>query len=245
MKNCKDLHILLQDGQNSNIDGTDLFEELLSCIQVLSYFLDVLKYLTESKLNLVYPNICIAIRILLTLPVTTATAERSFSKLKLIKNYLRSNTSQERLVGLMMMSIKRKILHVFEITEYSRPRNIPDHRIPFFWFIVQCLTHVSRFLPLSIFTEFSQILYETCVITVAASPAFFIIIPLKILFPLTSEIPSFHPDAFFNWKMQKEASISTPYIKYCTTVPALSTVYLFTIDTRNLALSEICQTALP
>jgi hypothetical protein len=36
--------------------------------------------------------------ILLTLPVSVATEERSFSKIKLIKSYLRSTIIQERLV---------------------------------------------------------------------------------------------------------------------------------------------------
>ena len=44
--------------------------------------------------------------IFLSLPVTTATAERSFSKLKLIKNFLRSQMSQDRLDGLSMLSIE-------------------------------------------------------------------------------------------------------------------------------------------
>ena len=44
--------------------------------------------------------------IFLSLPVTTATAERSFSKLKLIKNFLRSQMSQDRLDGLSMSSIE-------------------------------------------------------------------------------------------------------------------------------------------
>ena len=47
-----------------------------------------------------FPNTCIAYRILLTIPVTVVSAERSFSKLKLIKSYLRSTMSQERLSGL-------------------------------------------------------------------------------------------------------------------------------------------------
>jgi hypothetical protein len=37
-----------------------------------------------------YPNVVIAYRILFTMPVNAASAERSFSKLKLLKNYLRS-----------------------------------------------------------------------------------------------------------------------------------------------------------
>ncbi|KAL9293065.1 putative HAT dimerization domain-containing protein [Arabidopsis thaliana] len=40
-----------------------------------------------------YPNIFIAYRILLTTLVTVASMERSFSKLKLLKNYLRSSMS--------------------------------------------------------------------------------------------------------------------------------------------------------
>ena len=44
--------------------------------------------------------------IFLSLRITTATAERSFSKLKLIKNFLRSQMSQDRLDGLSMLSIE-------------------------------------------------------------------------------------------------------------------------------------------
>ena len=42
----------------------------------------------------------------MTVPV--ATAERSFSKLKLIKNFLGSSISQERLSGLALLSIENK-----------------------------------------------------------------------------------------------------------------------------------------
>ena len=38
--------------------------------------------------------------------VTVASAERSISKLKLVKNYLRSKMKQERLSGLAIMSIE-------------------------------------------------------------------------------------------------------------------------------------------
>jgi hypothetical protein len=57
-----------------------------------------------------YPNVSIAYRILLTIPVTIASAERSFSKLKLLKNYLTSTMSQERLNGLATCSIEKDIL---------------------------------------------------------------------------------------------------------------------------------------
>ena len=46
----------------------------------------------------------------MTLPVTVATAETSFSKLKIIKTYLhvRSTMSQERLDGLAIISIEHE-----------------------------------------------------------------------------------------------------------------------------------------
>ena len=44
-----------------------------------------------------FPNTCISYRILLTVLVIVASTGMSFSKLKLIKSYLRSTIFQERL----------------------------------------------------------------------------------------------------------------------------------------------------
>jgi len=57
-----------------------------------------------------YPNAIIAYRILLTIPVTVASEERSFSKLKLLKSYLCSTMTQERLNGLVTIAIEHDIL---------------------------------------------------------------------------------------------------------------------------------------
>jgi hypothetical protein len=45
------------------------------------------------------------LQIYATLPVTTATGERSFSTLKLLKTYLRSTMNENRLDGLALMYI--------------------------------------------------------------------------------------------------------------------------------------------
>ncbi|CAF1321705.1 unnamed protein product [Adineta steineri] len=76
-----------------------------------------------------YPNIKILLQIFSTLPVSTATAERSFSVLKLIKNYLRSTISETRLNGLALMYIYSNSSIDIEtvITEFSRLK----HRINF------------------------------------------------------------------------------------------------------------------
>ncbi len=53
-----------------------------------------------------FSEVCTALILFLTLPVTVSTSERSFSKLKPIKNHLRSTMGQERLSGLAMLSIE-------------------------------------------------------------------------------------------------------------------------------------------
>lgn len=57
-----------------------------------------------------FPNILVAYRVLLTIPITVASAERSFSKLKLIKSYLRTSMTQDRLNGLAILSIEKHML---------------------------------------------------------------------------------------------------------------------------------------
>jgi len=72
----------------------------------------IFEFVTEGDC---YPNTSIAYRILFTMPVTVASAERSFSKLKLLKNYLRSTMSQERLNGLATLCIEKRLLDEIDI----------------------------------------------------------------------------------------------------------------------------------
>lgn len=73
-----------------------------------------------------FPNVYTLLKLLATLPVTTATAERSFSTLKRVKTYLRNRTAEERLNGLALMSIHRAPVSVDEIisTFMKKPRRI-------------------------------------------------------------------------------------------------------------------------
>ena len=57
----------------------------------------------------VYPIIHSLLLILTTLPVSSATAERSFSALRRLKTWLRSTMQEERLTGLALMLIHRDI----------------------------------------------------------------------------------------------------------------------------------------
>lgn len=71
--------------------------------------LELVSFMHEQDLSEIYPNYWTGLRIAATLPVTVAQAERSFSKLKLIKTYLRSTMSQERFSGLAVISINHAI----------------------------------------------------------------------------------------------------------------------------------------
>jgi len=62
---------------------------------------------SNSALSASFPEVCTALMMFLTIPVTVPSAERSFSKLKLIKSYLRSTMSQERLKAMAILSIEQ------------------------------------------------------------------------------------------------------------------------------------------
>ena len=101
---------------SSDVDLNDLISEL-SVMQLTlpdepMSAKEIFEYVREADC---YPNISIAYRILFTVPVTVASAERSFSKLKLLKNYLRSKISQERLNGLAILSIEKILLDEIDI----------------------------------------------------------------------------------------------------------------------------------
>lgn len=110
LTHCKDLQIILTDNDLKDIDGIDLFSELIifrSLVYENTNSIQALKILKTS--NGSFPNLTIALRIMLTIPVTSACAERSFSKLELIKTYLRISLSQEKHSELALISIEDEI----------------------------------------------------------------------------------------------------------------------------------------
>ena len=113
LKSCCDkLEKFMRHNMDFDIDGDGLFYDLKIVRKCLpketKRAIEVLDYL--KMMDFCFPNVWIAYGILLTIPVTVASAEKSFSKLKLIKSYLRSTMSQERLNGLTILSIEKHML---------------------------------------------------------------------------------------------------------------------------------------
>jgi hypothetical protein len=110
-RHCTYFAEVFSDSNSSDVDLDHFFCELKVLQATLPDGImlapEILRFVTTVDC---YPNVSIAYRILLTVPVTVATAERSFSKLKLLKNYLRSTMLQQRLNGLAMCSIEKDIV---------------------------------------------------------------------------------------------------------------------------------------
>lgn len=69
---------------------------------------ELLKFIVEYGDDSVFPNLRVAIQIMLTIAVSIASCERSFSKLKLILSYLRATMGQDRLSDLALLSVERE-----------------------------------------------------------------------------------------------------------------------------------------
>ena len=108
---CDNLGAVLTKDGKSDVDANELYVEL----KFLQNFIpkenmgpvEILKFLKRHDC---FPNASIAYRVLLTIPVTVASVERSFSKLKLLKSYLRSTMTQQRLNDLATIALESGLL---------------------------------------------------------------------------------------------------------------------------------------
>lgn len=76
---------------------------------------EMLHFIYKEELLEAYATLSIALRLLLTLPVTVASGERSFSYLRLIKNYMRSTMLEERLNGLALIAIEQRVQRTLDM----------------------------------------------------------------------------------------------------------------------------------
>jgi hypothetical protein len=100
--------------ESSDINSLELCEELLHFQYLVNQNsvspTEVLRFISDKKLQDVFPNIWMSMHIMLIIPVTAASSERSFSKLKLIKTSMWPTTTQEKLCSLAILSIENSVV---------------------------------------------------------------------------------------------------------------------------------------
>jgi len=99
----------LSDNESSNDESEYVSEiihndnnESMSIIKMYELFVN-------TGLITVFPNLFTILKIGVTLPISSASPERSFSKLKIVKSRLRSTMSQNRLEDLMLISCETDV----------------------------------------------------------------------------------------------------------------------------------------
>ncbi|XP_054263675.1 52 kDa repressor of the inhibitor of the protein kinase-like [Macrosteles quadrilineatus] len=112
-----------QEGfQDLVLEGARLYANDLPCYDALKGELSIWKHMWASRsqdfpkcpahamrYTTSLPNISVLIQIICTIPVTTSTAERSFSALRRLKTYLRTTITEERLNGLANLHINQSV----------------------------------------------------------------------------------------------------------------------------------------
>lgn len=84
-----------------------------------------LDWLKQTKL--IYCNVYKAVKLFITIPVTSCTCERSFSKLSIVKTKLRSLMTQDRLDNLLLIFIEQELANSID---YNKVMDEFKHLVP-------------------------------------------------------------------------------------------------------------------
>ncbi|XP_025208308.1 zinc finger MYM-type protein 1-like [Melanaphis sacchari] len=77
----------------------------------------------------VYPNVYKLLQVALTLPISSATCERSFSALRKIKTWLRVSMGQDRLTDLSILYIEKDLTKLINVNKVIDAFAEKDRRI--------------------------------------------------------------------------------------------------------------------
>lgn len=128
MRECADRLVSIYSHDLERSLGCEL-EQFISFIKTsfknVAFFpLDILKWMCDRKLDEVFSNIYVAFRLFLTIPIANCEAERSFSKLTIIKNKYRSAMTDIRLSSLALLAIESELVKNIDfndlINEFAR-----------------------------------------------------------------------------------------------------------------------------
>lgn len=125
LKHCKYLALSLIENETSDVDAVELFEKLKMFSKLFAPNSSPnknLEFIFNHKLQEIYPNATLSLRIVFTVPVTMKFSERSFSKQKPMKKYRRSTMSNEILFGLALLCIESESTRELDSKSVVRQR---------------------------------------------------------------------------------------------------------------------------
>ena len=115
------LHVQLQ---TLHVDFNSKFEEVYgtsvseaSCITIF----DIMEYFQSlsSAQKYLLDQVCIVVKLVLVMPATNATSERSFSALRRVKIYLQNLMSQRRLNNLMLLHVHKTLTNSLDVVRVA------------------------------------------------------------------------------------------------------------------------------
>ncbi|CAI6372170.1 unnamed protein product [Macrosiphum euphorbiae] len=107
-----------------NINENDLKSEMLVLKNVIGDNLKDMNFIKENLNKKVFPNLYLMVQVAITLPISSATSERSFSAMRRINTYLRSTMNQDRFSNLSILHIEKDIeIKINEILQIFIDKN--------------------------------------------------------------------------------------------------------------------------
>ena len=100
---------------------TTMFEETENV--TLQDIISHIRNLSSSQ-KILLSEVCTLTKLLLVMPATNATSERSFSALRLVKTYLRSTMNQDRLNHLMLLYVHKHLTDNLDLTNIANDLSI-------------------------------------------------------------------------------------------------------------------------
>ncbi len=86
--------------------------------------IEKLKFILLRNIDSLFPNLVVALRVFLTMPVTVASAERSFSKLKLIKMICDLQWTKTECISDALISIEHAVDEMLEKWASMKTRRV-------------------------------------------------------------------------------------------------------------------------
>jgi hypothetical protein len=93
---------------------------------------DMAQWMVKTRRSVTYQLVYRLVVLVLTLPVSTATAERAFSAMKIVKTTLRNKMEDDFLTDSLIMYIEKEIAEKFSIDSIIDDfRDMQERRVPF------------------------------------------------------------------------------------------------------------------